>query len=269
MKTVLITGASSGIGKALAERFAKEGAHLILVAKDSTKLEDTANQLKQGYTCSIITIAQDLSQADAAQAIYSIIDEQGLIPDTVINNAGFGDHSDFMNCDLDKQIRMIAVNNAALVAISRLFLPLLKNQGQDTFLINICSTAAFQPGPYMAVYHATKSFVLSFSLALSEELKDSKVQVKAICPGPTRTGFEAYAGPGSQKLFATFKNSSAERIADFTYRELKRDRVVAIPGFRNRFFAVLAKISPASLTTRAVGRIMKSPYQKGDKHGND
>lgn len=227
-KIILITGASSGIGKALAEKYARLGWNLVLVAKNPSVLEPFVSDLRKKTATFILPIIQDLRQADAARSIFQHVAAQGLELDILVNNAGFGDHGPFENADLQKQVDMIAVNNTALMSLTHYFLPSLLKQVRPTYIVNLCSTAAFLPGPYMSIYHASKAFVFSFSLALAEELKDTNVVVKTICPGPVATGFQARAGESSAALFDRMKNQTPEAMADFIVSEIPKKKLVSV-----------------------------------------
>lgn len=255
-QTILITGASSGIGKALAENYAKQNWNLILVANQEKQLQEVAQELDQISSGQVMAICQDLRQTDATKQVFEEVTTSGLTLDILVNNAGFGDHGAFAQSHLDKQVAMIAVNNTALISLTHYFLPSMIAKPQQTYVVNLCSTAAFYPGPYMSIYHATKAFVLSFGLALTEELRDTKVAVKTICPGPTATGFQASAGESSKSLFNSMKNNSPEDIATFIVAEMDKKKLVSVQGWRDKAFASMSRLAPRKLSLKIIRDIM-------------
>lgn len=255
-RTVLITGASEGIGKELAKIFAREGYSLVLTARNAEKLLALKGALKTEYGAEAEIFARDLAEKDAAEAVFRFTEEKGLIIDTLVNNAGFGDFGPFADSDWDKQYRMLQVNIAALTQLTRLFISGMTERG-DGKILNVASTAAFQAGPLMSVYYATKAFVLSFTEALSVELKNTGVSVTALCPGPTRTGFEKNANLKNSGLFKNLKTASAETVAEYGYRKLMENKVVAVQGFANKLLIFGSKIMPRGVTRRIVYKIQK------------
>ncbi|MCL2549888.1 MAG: SDR family oxidoreductase [Methanimicrococcus sp.] len=242
-RTALITGASSGIGRELAKVFAGGGYDLILVARNEKKLETLKDKLEAKYGIKALVIIKDLSQKDAAQDVFDQVGQAGLTVDTLVNDAGFGDYKRYAEADWDKQYEMVQVNVLALMQMTKLFLPQMI-QNEDGRILNLASMASFAPGPFMSVYYATKAFVLSFSEALAAELKGSGVTVTAVCPGPTKTGFEKTAGSGTRKLFDTAKRASAKKVALFSYQALISGQTVAIPGIKYKIAASGQKILP-------------------------
>ena len=242
-KTALITGASSGIGRELSKVFAGSGYNLILVARNERKLETLKDKLETKYGIKAAVIVKDLSQKDAAQDIFDEVKTAGLSVDVLVNDAGFGDYNRYADADWNKQYDMVQVNILALMQLTKLFLPQMIEK-EDGKILNLASMAAFAPGPFMSVYYATKAFVLSFSEALSAELKGSGVMVTAVCPGPTKTGFEKVAGSGTRKLFDATKRASAKDVALFSYQALISGKTVAIPGFKYKVAASGQKILP-------------------------
>ena len=255
-KTALITGASNGIGLELAKIFAKEGYDLILIARNKEKLDAVKSNLEAAYKQQIYIYAKDLSEKDAAYDIYNFTQDQHLAIDILVNNAGFGDFGKFLDSDLTKQTEMIQVNVTALVQICHLFTQQMAERKSGKIL-NIASIAAFQAGPLMAVYYATKAFVLSFSEALSVELKNSGITVTALCPGPTSTGFEQNANLESSGLFKNLKITTAESVALFGYRMLIKNKLIAVPGATNKFIVWAAKLLPRRFMRNMAYRIQK------------
>ena len=255
-KTALITGASSGLGWELANVFAREGYHLVLVARNEDKLYALKNQLEAAYGIAAEVVAQDLAQRDAARKVFDYTTQKGIVVDVLVNNAGFGDFGPYAACDWQKQYEMVQVNITALMQLTHCCLPAMVARGAGKIL-NVASIAAFQPGPLMAVYYASKAFVLSFTEALSVELKGTGVSVTALCPGPTTTGFEEKANLGKSGLFRHMKVATAAEVAEYGYRCLLRGKVVAIPGAANRLVTLAVKHSPRRLVRESVYRIQK------------
>ncbi len=241
-KNVLITGASSGIGLELAKLFAQNGFRPILVARRRQKLTQLAQEIESNFHQQAVVLTRDLSRPKAPREIFEALQMQNLPVDILVNNAGFGALGQFVSADTDKIERMIQVNVTALTILTRLFLPGMLKRGYGKIL-NVASTAAFQPGPEMAVYYATKAFVLNFSEAISYELKNTPVTVTALCPGPTRSEFQSVADMG-EALVGRIGLMSAEKVARIGYRALFRGKHVVIPGLLNRSGAWLSRHAP-------------------------
>ena len=254
-KTVLITGASSGIGKALAGNFAADKFNLVLAARGVAKMEALASELQQRHGITATVIAADLEAVDGAAQLHAAVKAKGITLDVLVNNAGYGTYGEFKDSALQGELAMMQLNMNSLVVLSKLFLPdLLATKGK---LVNLASTAAFQPGPYMAVYYASKAFVLSFSEALAEELADSGVTVTAFCPGPTASGFQDKAEMGASALVKGKKMPSAEEVARTGYRAAMRGQRVFIPGFMNWMMAQSVRFSPRIVVTKMVKALSK------------
>jgi uncharacterized protein len=254
-KVALITGASSGIGKALAAEFAKDGYHVVLAARSVAKLEVIADELRKHYGREATVIAADLEAADGAVKLHAAVKAKGLVLDALVNNAGYGLFGEFRKSALNEEEAMMRLNMLALVALSKLFLPdLLQRKGK---LLNVASTAAFQPGPYMAVYYATKSFVLSFSEAIAEELADSGVTVTALCPGPTASGFQDKAAMHDSALVKGKRLPTSEEVAAAGYRAMQRGQRVYIPGVMNWIMAQSIRFTPRRMVTALVKTMSK------------
>ncbi|MDA4128821.1 MAG: SDR family oxidoreductase [Thaumarchaeota archaeon] len=258
-KTALITGASSGIGYELAKLFASEGHSVMLVARSKETLEKFARQLRETHSINAWSFPIDLSNPTAPSQIYEFAQRESLLVDSLVNDAGFGAAGPFSETDVKTQLEMMQVNVISLVHLTRLFLPdmLQRKEGR---ILNLASMAAFVPGPFMAVYYATKVFVLSFSEALANELKGSGVTVTALCPGPTRTAFEKNPGVGRTRLFRQrgVGVMGAEAVALAGYRGLMNGETVVIPGLKNKVTRVLAKLAPRSVAVRAARRLNES-----------
>ncbi len=254
MKTVLITGASSGIGKSLASLFAANGYNLVLVARREDILQGIAAELGKRYHVQVQVMCQDLALPHAADMLYKQLGDQKIAVDILVNNAGFGDYGAFDATDMQKNNSLLLVNIIALTELSRLLLPHMKKRGFGKIL-NVASTAAFQPGPYMAVYFASKSYVLSFSEALSEELKGSTVTVSTLCPGPTKTEFEQQAS--KESLFMFKDPMPVERVAQAAYDGLMANKVIIIPGMKNTLFVFLLRLLPRRIIRKTMATFLK------------
>jgi uncharacterized protein len=241
--TALITGASGGIGLELARLCAKGGHDVILVARNRDKLEEIAKYLSGMYGVRVELIPADLNDPEAPQAIVEEIGRRGLGVDVLVNNAGFGSWGLFGRAELDRQLAMIQVNVTALTLLTRLVLPRMVSQRKGRIL-NVASTAGFAPGPLMAVYYATKAYVVSFSEAIGNELRGTGITVTALCPGPTRTGFAEEAGMGHSNLFKSPTVMDAGPVAAAGYRGMMRGRAIVIPGLANKLLIQSIRLSP-------------------------
>lgn len=244
----LVTGASSGIGLHLAEELAAQGHDLVLVARRESALQSLAQRLRR-QGAAVTVIALDLS-ADA-DALIAELAELGLSPDVLVNNAGFGLFGKHADTDLADEQQLIDLNITALTRLTKQLLPAMLSRGQGRIL-NVASTAAFQPGPYMAVYYASKAYVLSYSEALAEELRGTGVSVTALCPGPTASGFQDRAAMQDSALVKSKRLPSAQSVARYGVQALMRGRTVAIPGWMNCLMAQSVRFTPRSLVTRMV-----------------
>jgi short-subunit dehydrogenase len=250
--TVLITGASAGLGAAFARGYAARGDDLILVARRAERLDDLARELADKHGVRAEVIAADLAATDAADTLMAEIGKRGLPVDILINNAGFGARGDFTELDAGMQIRMIDLNCRTLVALCHAVLPgmIARRSGG---ILNIASTAAFQPGPWMAVYYASKAFVLSFSEALHEEVKTRGVRVATLCPGATKTEFGDIADMTSSALFK-FAGAPEQVVRD-GMRALDGNRAVKVSGVANALLAGSIRFTPRFLARRIAGSL--------------
>ena len=223
--TALITGASSGIGKELARYHGARGGDLVLVARSVEKLRELKTELENNYGINVIVITADLAQPESANQIFSATEEAGLQIDILINNAGFGGHGKFHERELASDQAMMQVNMASLVSLTHLYLEGMV-QRKAGKILHVASTAAFLPGPLQAVYYATKSFVLSFSQAIAQELDGTGVTSTALCPGAVSTGFVAAGDLDGVKVFD--KAASAESVAECGYEAMLRGDLVKI-----------------------------------------
>lgn len=251
-QTVLITGASGGIGYELAKVFAREGYNLVLVARSEQKLAETAADLGGKHQVTVKVIVKDLAGPMAPDEIYAELRRESIAIDILVNNAGFATYGPFVELDLAKELEMLQLNVVALTHMTKLFLTdmLARRAGK---ILNVASTAAFQPGPLMAVYYASKAYVLSFSEAIANELRGTGVMVTALCPGPTQSGFQARARMEDSRLL-TSGVMDAETVAWAGYRGLMAGKTVIIPGLRNRLLALAPRFTPRRMTTEIVRR---------------
>lgn len=248
-RTAVVTGGSGGIGLELAKVLARNGFDIALIARKRDTLEAAAGQLEGQYQVNVHVFAADLRSAEAPEAIFDFVRNENLPIEILVNNAGFGLGGEFAETDLDRELEMIQVNIAALTHLTKLFLPgMIKRKSGR--ILNLASTAAFQPGPLQAVYYASKAYVLSFSEALAEELRDSGVTVTALCPGPTRTDFASTAGVSNSRLFTIFGVADATDVAEYGFQAMMAGKRVAIPGFRNKLVAQANRFSPRTLTAK-------------------
>lgn len=247
-QTVLITGASGGIGYELAKLFARDGYQLVLVARSGNNLIQVAEELKNNFHCTVKTIALDLATSPAPKFLFDQLQSEGIVVDILVNNAGFGAFGDFAEMPEEEILGQIQLNIAALSHLSRLFLPpmIARRRGK---IMNVASTAAFQPGPLMAVYYATKAYVLSLSEALANELRGSGVSVTCLCPGPTNTNFARRAGNDHSRLFKKIGGMSAEIVARDGYRGLMEGKILVISGFQNWLAAESVRFAPRKVVT--------------------
>ncbi len=253
-KNVLITGPTSGIGYELAKIFAEKNFGLILVGRNREKLEQVSNELGR-EKCTIIV--SDLSKINAAREIFEETQKQKIEVEILVNNAGFGIYGEFLETELEKELEMIQVNIVALTSLTKLFLPQMI-QRKSGKILNLASTAAFQPGPLMAVYYATKAYVLHFSEAISEELDGSEVSITALCPGPTESGFQtASKMDKSMEVLQKRNVMDSKTVAKIGFDALMKKKVIAVAGFRNKITSELVRIMPRALTRKIVKEIQR------------
>ncbi len=258
MNTAIITGASSGIGEAFARKLAAQGRNVLLVARSEDKLITLCNELGRMNSIRAQHLALDLSLPESPAQLFAESQQRGLTIDLLINNAGFGAFGDFTSIDLQRQLNMIDLNIKTLVSLSYLFLPPMRERKQGA-IINVASTAAFQPVPFMQTYAATKAFVLSFSEALWEENRAHGVTVMGLCPGVTETNFFE-AARGEKPPART--SQTPEEVVDTALSGLARQQGSIVSGWTNFLMVEAERFVPRSLIVRMAGRMMRSQYDK-------
>jgi uncharacterized protein len=246
--TALITGASSGIGLELATIFAKNNIDLVLVARSAGKLNDLANKLSN---VKVTVLSKDLSTATASKEVFDELNAKGIQIDYLVNNAGFGDFGFFHESDWSKQAQMIDLNIKSLTELTYLFGKKMVERKSGK-IMNVASTASFQPGPLMAVYYATKHYVLAFSEAINNEMSDFGVTVTALCPGPTESGFQDGADLHESKLVKGKKLPTSKEVAEYGYKAMMRGKAVAIHGVMNYLLANSVRFTPRNMVVKLV-----------------
>ena len=256
MSTVLITGASGGIGYELAKLFARNRHNLILVARSGDKLAQAGTEMR-GLGVEVKTVALDLATPSAAKILFEQLKKENTAVDILVNNAGFGALGEFAAMSEESILGQIQLNITALTELTRSFLPpmLARRSGR---IMNVASTAGFQPGPLMAVYYATKAYVISFSEAVADEVRNSGVTVTCFCPGATDTGFAKRAGNDKSRLFKQLGAMNVEKVALDGYRAVMEGRTLAISGIQNWLVAESTRFAPRKLVT-AISRWVSEP----------
>jgi hypothetical protein len=257
-QTALITGASGGIGVDLAECFARDGYDVIVTARSEPQLQAVAARLAAEFAVTATPFACDLGTPGGGQKLADAIKARGLTVDVLVNNAGYGHAGALTASDLQIQLGMIDLNDRALVELTHLFWDGMVARRRGGVL-NVASTAAFQPGPLMAVYYASKAFVLSFSEAMWEEARDTGLRVSCLCPGPTVSGFRARAGTGRTRLATASTAVPSKPVAEAGYRAWRDNQRVVVTGARNKVMSVLARMLPRTTVLRMV-RNIQSPH---------
>jgi hypothetical protein len=257
METVLITGTTSGMGKAFAEKFASEGYDLILVARDEKKLKQQQVSLQNAYHVKVKYIFQDLAQENAVSRIMENIEKWKVTVGILINNAGFNECGFFVDTSLGKELDMINLHIRFVTELTKRILVYMKENGHGRIL-NVGSTGSFIPSPTDAVYSATKAYIMSFSNALYGELSNTGIKVTTLCPGATQTEFALKANIQNTLLFkmAVMK---PEKVAEITYRKMMRGKRLVIPGAYNKLLVAFSKIMPVSIINRITIFMMRQP----------
>jgi len=253
----LITGASSGIGLEIARLAAADGHPVVLVARSRGRLEDLAAELAHEHGVAATVVTADLAEPGAPLRVHDECAEAGVAVEMLVNNAGFGGWGRFVETDLAGELAMVQVNVVALLHLTKLFAPAMVRRGRGRIL-NVASTAAFQPGPLMAVYYASKAFVLSFSEAIANELAGTGVTVTALCPGPTRSEFQGRAGiEGARVVSGLVGMAGAAAVARAGWAAMKSGRRVVVPGAMNKAGIHALRLAPRRLTTAMVRRLQE------------
>jgi short-subunit dehydrogenase len=264
MNTTLITGASSGIGEAFARRFAALGRNVLLVARSEDKLVTLCNELGRINKIRAQYVAMDLSKPESPARLFEETQKRGLVIDTLTNNAGFGSMGEFTKLDLARELEMIDLNVKALVDLTYRFLLPMRARKQGT-IINVASTAGFQPVPFMATYAATKAFVLSFSEALWEENRAHGVHVMALCPGVTETNFFEAAHIQMPPMRTT---QTPEDVVETALRGLARRKSHIVSGWTNLLMIESERLVPRSFVARMAGRVLRPYFGDGEKQSS-
>jgi short-subunit dehydrogenase len=257
-KTALITGASVGIGHELAKLFARDGYNLILVSRDEARLKDVAAELESLHECRVAVMPKDLAVAGAPDEIFGRLQDSSVELDVLVNNAGVGASGAFHKIDTQRILDLIELNVTALVHLTRLVLPGMIER-RNGRVLNVASTAAYQPGPYMAAYFASKAFVLSFSEAVATELKGTGVSVTTLCPGPTDTEFNKRAGVKQSKVAGRAALvMDPESVAKIGYEAMIKRKRTVITGMKSRLGAfAMSRVLPKSFVLNALARLNK------------
>lgn len=250
-ETVLVTGASSGIGLELARCFAADKSNLVLIARNTAALEKLAAELRQEHGIKVDILTADLAWSESAARIFSDLKGRGITVDVLVNNAGFGLHGTFVDLPLKRQLEIVSVNVSALVELTGLFLPGMIQRKRGGIL-NVGSVAGFVPGPHMAVYYASKAFVLSFSEALHEELRGTGIQITNLCPGPTESNFSQVARSHHTRKAQAKKMTSAA-VAKIGHADFRRAAHISVPGVSNKVLATIPRVFPRAFVRRMVG----------------
>jgi short-subunit dehydrogenase len=253
METALITGASSGIGLDLAKLFAKDRSNLVLVARNEKALRDLADALTRDHGIKVRIIAKDLAIPAASDEIYAELVQEGTSIDVLVNNAGFGTHGFFVETDLPQELEEMQVNMVALTHLTKLFLQDMVKR-RNGKILNVASTAGFQPGPLMAVYYATKAYVISLSEALANELNGTGVTVTCLCPGPTRTDFQRRAYMQRSRI-GTQRLMDSETVARIGYQGMRQGKTLIVPGWDNKLLAQGSRFGPRKWVTAIVRKL--------------
>ncbi len=263
--TALITGASSGIGFEMTQILAESGWNVIIVGRNIDGLEQLRVRIEEKYHyASVYVLEADLSKDGAAQKLYKDVKDIGVDVDFLVNCAGLGDFGPFAECDLKKQETQIHVNDLALTALTRLFLPGVIERGEGRIL-NVSSIAAFQPGPLMSVYYASKAYVQSFTEALAVELKKTGVKVSVLCPGPTDTPFLKLAGQTEQNMFKKSACVTPRKVAEYGLKKAMKNKVVIVVGFVPKLMMFAERLLPRSVIRWAVYKIQAKPSPEAKK----
>jgi len=252
-ETVLITGASSGLGMELAKLFAADGADLVLVARREDRLNELAEKLRSDHGIQVYVLPKDLSKKSAPEEIFSQLEKENIQIDVVVNNAGFGNKGHIADLDIDLQLDMIQVNLVALTHLTRLFIPGIIERGYGGIL-NVGSLAGFQPGPNLAVYFATKAYVLSFTEALAEEISNPNIKITCLAPGPVKTEFGEKSDLEDSLLFKV-SLMEMEPVVKAGYSGFRKGQTIVIPGLKQQIVPFLNRFTPRLLVRKIAKKL--------------
>ena len=254
MSTALVTGASSGIGRALARGLALRGHDLLLTARSAPALQSLADELRSVRGVRVETVAIDLSRPEAVEQLLRTAAERGLSIDVLVNDAGSGNFGDFADAKWEALAQILDLNVRALTELTHRLLPAMRARGSGQILM-VASTAAFAPGPWTTVYAASKAYVLSLAQSLAVELEGSGVSLTILCPGRTETSFAERSGWPKERQLRGKRALSADEVAESALRALESGKRLCVPGAANRILSLLLRSLPSSLAARAVGRL--------------
>lgn len=250
--TALVTGASSGIGRALAREFAADGWDLFVVARRESRLQGLADELDESYGTGVEIVPMDLAEPGAAEDLYDELDRRDHAVDALVNNVGIGVHGPFHETDLERELDQVQLNVMLPAHLTKLYVPEMVERDEGVVL-NVASAAGFQPGPFMAGYYASKAYLLHLSEALAEEVRGTGVSVTALCPGPIDTEFQGRAGQ-TRPVGGSY-TSTPEGVASTGYRAAMAGEIVAIPSWRMKLTYYLSRLTPRSLVRRVARRV--------------
>jgi len=253
-KTALITGAASGLGYEFSILLASDVYNLILVDIDAEKLNKVKAEIKKSYDCNVHVLVKDLSKPDVAIEIMETIDDLAI--DVLVNNAGFGLYGTFSNTDWQRELDMLYVHIITSTHLTKLILDGMVKRGSGKIL-NISSVAAFQPGPLMSIYYASKTYLLSFSEAIANELKGTGVTVTVLCPGPTKTAFQKVVSENASDNKINFNMAHPSDVARYGYKAMQKGKTIAIPGLINKFLATIHRFVSRSMATKIVRNLQE------------
>lgn len=248
-KTVLITGASSGIGYEFAKIFASKGDSVILIARSEEKLSKIQNEIEEKYNIKAYVFSKDLAKEGSGKELFEEITANGLTVDYLINNAGFGDNHSYLDTPFETQEKMVKLNILSLMELCHIFGNAMCDRCEGKIL-NVASVAAFSAGPYMSVYYASKAFVLSFSEAINEEFKKHNVSVSCLCPGPTYTNFGKVSDFDKSNAFKYLLPAKAENVAKTGYKAMMKGRSVTLHGIHIKAMAFITRLTPRKMNTK-------------------
>ena len=254
----LITGATSGIGNGFAHELARDGINLVITARNEARLQEVKTELEAKYSIKVIIIPRDLTNPEAPSEIFEILKQEGITLSVLVNNAGFNVYGKFEETDLEEEIKMIRLHIVAVTQMTKLFLR-QRSRKVENMILNVSSIAGLVPGPLVSVHFATRAYILSFSLALTNEFQGSDVHVTSLCPGPTQSAFFGRAGMKDVRLASgkPIKLMDAQKVAAIGYDALKKRKVIVVPGFRNKILAFMATVAPRALAVKLTRWLME------------